>query len=58
MFNKAALLVGRVTKSENFPDSKIFVAKNFWIKSIFKFATNVHKRWFCKILCIRSKYAP
>ena len=42
----------RVAKSENFPDSKIFVAKNFWIKSIFKFATNVHKRWFCKILCI------
>ena len=38
----------RVRKIENFPDSKIFVAKTFRINvqiaSIFKFATNAHKR--------------
>ena len=41
----------RVTKSENFPDSKIFVAKTFRkVASIFNSATYAHKRWFCKIL--------
>ena len=30
----AALKTIRVTKSKNFPDSKIFVAKTFWIKHV------------------------
>ena len=56
------LSVIRVTKSENFPDSKIFVAKTFWIKRVnrgkfFKFPTNARKRWVCQILCI-SHTAP
>ena len=36
----------RVRKGENFPDSKIFVAKTFWIKPI-----------NCIIFQIRDKYA-
>ena len=38
--------ISRVTKSENFPDSKIFVAKTFWIKPV-----------NCIIFQIRDKYA-
>ena len=48
--------VPRVTKSENFPDSKIFVSKTFRIKcknrANFQICINAHKRWFCKILSI------
>ena len=44
----------RVTKSENFPDTKIFVAKTFRIKRVNRANFQIRDKcaWFCKILCI------
>ena len=38
----------RVRKSENFPDSKIFVTKTLQIKCVNEIATNSRKRCVCK----------